>query len=57
MKRVELSRSLKSELWKLFGKGLTVTSVEVVALHLPTEAVEKQFRIWSTKSRKTHGHS
>lgn len=46
MKRLEMTREVKEELWRLFDRGITVGSITINGHKLPQEAVEKQHTLW-----------
>jgi hypothetical protein len=49
MKRTEMTRELKQQLWKLFDDGTTfegVTNVTLDGARIPDEAIVKQRQLW-----------
>lgn len=46
MKRIEMTREVKAELWKLFDKGMSVSTLTINGHRIPQEAVEKQHTLW-----------
>jgi hypothetical protein len=47
MKRADLSREMKAELWRLFDAERSIAEVSAKHSTIPAEAVEKQHRLWT----------
>ena len=46
MKRIEITKEVKAELWRLFDAGHTFANLSINGQRIPAEAIEKQRTLW-----------
>jgi hypothetical protein len=52
MKRIEITKELKAELWRLFDAGHKFDNLTINGQRIPAEAVEKQRSLWADFRRR-----